>query len=223
MSAPRAHPDPRLVARMRRLRWTSFVLVSAAYVLSFFHRIAPNAIAGELRTAFEASGAELGVLAARGDGTVVFDADEEAEFGKAVATMDLARAGGASTIVVLTAPLAAEARAVGGSVRALAKVVGPRLGPNELDKAVEILGRQTHDEIAAQFDVRDLYGRRPAEHALDLERLRDVVERNPNEPALAFLYGYELWFNGRKKEALPFLERAAKGAVDPTPIKRFLN
>jgi biopolymer transport protein TolR len=45
------------------------------------------------------------VLAAKGDRTVFFDAEEEAEFGKAVATMDLAREGGASTIAVLTAPL----------------------------------------------------------------------------------------------------------------------
>jgi sugar phosphate permease len=56
--------DPDVLARMRRVRWTSFALVCAAYVLSFFHRIAPNAIAGELRDAFHASGAELGVLAA---------------------------------------------------------------------------------------------------------------------------------------------------------------
>lgn len=48
---------------MRRLRWTAFALVSAAYVLSFFHRIAPAAIAGELRAAFDASGAALGALA----------------------------------------------------------------------------------------------------------------------------------------------------------------
>jgi sugar phosphate permease len=60
-SAPR---DPALLARMRRLRWTAFVLVGAAYVLSFFHRIAPGAITGELRAAFGASGAELGALAA---------------------------------------------------------------------------------------------------------------------------------------------------------------
>jgi biopolymer transport protein TolR len=46
------------------------------------------------------------VLAAKGDRTVFFDADEEAEFGKAVTTMDLARAGGANPIAVLTAPLA---------------------------------------------------------------------------------------------------------------------
>ena len=49
---------------MRRLRWTAFALVSSAYVLSFFHRIAPAAIAGELRGAFGASGAALGALAA---------------------------------------------------------------------------------------------------------------------------------------------------------------
>jgi sugar phosphate permease len=61
--APRAL-DSASLARMRRLRWTSFVLVSAAYVLSFFHRIAPAAIASELRAAFDASGAELGALAA---------------------------------------------------------------------------------------------------------------------------------------------------------------
>jgi len=49
---------------MRRLRWTAFALVGAAYVLSFFHRIAPAAIAGELREAFGATSAELGALAA---------------------------------------------------------------------------------------------------------------------------------------------------------------
>jgi sugar phosphate permease len=49
---------------MRRLRWTAFALVSAGYVLSFFHRIAPAAIAGELRAAFGASAAALGALAA---------------------------------------------------------------------------------------------------------------------------------------------------------------
>jgi biopolymer transport protein TolR len=50
------------------------------------------------------------VLAAKGDRTVFFDAEEEAEFGKAVSTMDLARAGGASTIAVLTAPMAPAAQ-----------------------------------------------------------------------------------------------------------------
>jgi biopolymer transport protein ExbD/biopolymer transport protein TolR len=46
------------------------------------------------------------MLAAKGDRTVFFDASEDAEFGKAVHTMDLAREGGASTIAVLTEKLA---------------------------------------------------------------------------------------------------------------------
>jgi biopolymer transport protein ExbD/biopolymer transport protein TolR len=45
------------------------------------------------------------VLAASGQRTVFFDAAEKAEFGRTVAAMDLARAGGAATIVVLTDPL----------------------------------------------------------------------------------------------------------------------
>jgi sugar phosphate permease len=46
------------------LRWSAFLLVAAAYVLSFFHRVAPAAIADELQRAFAASGAALGSLAA---------------------------------------------------------------------------------------------------------------------------------------------------------------
>jgi biopolymer transport protein TolR len=46
-----------------------------------------------------------GFLAAKGQRTVFFDADNDAEFGPAVECMDLARAGGASTIAVLTDPI----------------------------------------------------------------------------------------------------------------------
>jgi biopolymer transport protein ExbD/biopolymer transport protein TolR len=45
------------------------------------------------------------VLAFKGQRTIFFDADEDAEFGKAVRTMDLARGGGAETIAVVTEPL----------------------------------------------------------------------------------------------------------------------
>jgi biopolymer transport protein TolR len=45
------------------------------------------------------------VLAGTGQRTVFFDADDEAEFARAVEVMDLARGGGAATIAVLTAPL----------------------------------------------------------------------------------------------------------------------
>ncbi len=49
---------------MRRLRWTAFLLLALAYVLAFFHRVAPASIAAELQLAFNASGAMLGGLAA---------------------------------------------------------------------------------------------------------------------------------------------------------------
>jgi biopolymer transport protein ExbD/biopolymer transport protein TolR len=46
------------------------------------------------------------VLAFKGQRTVFFDADEDADFGNAVKAMDLARGGGAATIAVVTEPLA---------------------------------------------------------------------------------------------------------------------
>lgn len=49
---------------MRRLRWSAFLLLVLAYVLAFFHRVAPAAIAAELQRDFHASGAVLGGLAA---------------------------------------------------------------------------------------------------------------------------------------------------------------
>jgi sugar phosphate permease len=50
--------------RMRRLRWTSYMLVVVGYMLAFFHRMAPAAIATDLQQSFLASGAALGALAA---------------------------------------------------------------------------------------------------------------------------------------------------------------
>lgn len=50
--------------RLYRLRWTAFAIVGAAYVLSFFHRFAPAAIASDLQQTFHTSGAALGSLAA---------------------------------------------------------------------------------------------------------------------------------------------------------------
>jgi sugar phosphate permease len=50
--------------RMRRIRWTSYTLVVLGYMLAYFHRMAPAAIATDLQQSFEASGAALGALAA---------------------------------------------------------------------------------------------------------------------------------------------------------------
>lgn len=50
--------------KLHRLRWAAFALVVLAYILSFFHRFAPAAIASDLQQAFQAGGAALGALAA---------------------------------------------------------------------------------------------------------------------------------------------------------------
>lgn len=50
--------------KIRRLRWIAFTLLALCYMLAFFHRMAPAAIAGELQRDFDASGAALGGLAA---------------------------------------------------------------------------------------------------------------------------------------------------------------
>lgn len=46
------------------VRWLVFTLGAGAFFLSFFHRVAPGAIAGELAGAFDTTGALLGALAA---------------------------------------------------------------------------------------------------------------------------------------------------------------
>jgi len=59
-AAPTALPDARFV----RARRVVFGIVLASFVLSFFHRTAPAAIAGELTRAFAINSAVLGTLAA---------------------------------------------------------------------------------------------------------------------------------------------------------------
>lgn len=56
--------NPDQERQLSRLRWSAFVIVVLAYMLSFFHRFAPAAISGDLQQSFHASGAELGGLAA---------------------------------------------------------------------------------------------------------------------------------------------------------------
>jgi sugar phosphate permease len=56
--------SPAQKSQFHSLRWAAFVLVVLAYILSFFHRFAPAAIASDLQHDFQASGAALGGLAA---------------------------------------------------------------------------------------------------------------------------------------------------------------
>ncbi len=76
---------------------------------------------------------------------------------------------------------------------------------------------------ATLFDPRDLYEGNAADFALDLEKLHQAADRSPEEPALSFLYGYELWLNGRRDEARKSFERTLVNSADPAPIRLFLN
>lgn len=58
---------PPSAAQLRRtswLRWSSYALLIVAYMLGYFHRMAPAVLSGELQAAFQTSGAALGILAA---------------------------------------------------------------------------------------------------------------------------------------------------------------
>lgn len=46
------------------LRWTGYGFLILAYMMGYFHRMAPAVLSGELQLAFQASGTALGVLAA---------------------------------------------------------------------------------------------------------------------------------------------------------------
>ena len=50
--------------RASRLRWAGYGLLIFAYMMGYFHRMAPAVLSGELQIAFQASGTALGVLAA---------------------------------------------------------------------------------------------------------------------------------------------------------------
>ncbi|OQA33033.1 MAG: putative sulfoacetate transporter SauU [Betaproteobacteria bacterium ADurb.Bin341] len=60
----RAILSPSDLLRMRRARWITFGLLALAFMLAFFHRLAPAVLSSELQQAFRTSGAELGMLAA---------------------------------------------------------------------------------------------------------------------------------------------------------------
>jgi hypothetical protein len=69
----------------------------------------------------------------------------------------------------------------------------------------------------------NLYGADHADFAEHLRRLREALDRNPEDPVLLFLYAYQLWFDGRQAEARPLFQKAAGLVADPTFIDRFLR
>lgn len=61
MNPARTTPD---YARFVRARWTVYGILVVSYMLVFFHRMAPGAVAAELMQTFQTTGAALGSLAA---------------------------------------------------------------------------------------------------------------------------------------------------------------
>ncbi len=76
---------------------------------------------------------------------------------------------------------------------------------------------------ASEFAPRSLYGSRTAAFERHLAALADQVDKNPNDASLLFLLGYQLWFDGRREQAVPLLRRAAALSVDTEHLKGFLQ
>ena len=73
------------------------------------------------------------------------------------------------------------------------------------------------------FRAVELYGDGVAEYAAHLLRLERTLERHPRDPVLLFLYGYQLWFDGRKDEAGEFFRRALVDTAAPAAVECFIR
>lgn len=78
------------------------------------------------------------------------------------------------------------------------------------------------DWSSVRFATRDLYGNNFGLFDLHLQELKNTLAQRPEDPALLFLYGYQLWFDGRRRDATPILEKAAVRSLTPEPIQTFL-
>jgi hypothetical protein len=56
-----------------------------------------------------------------------------------------------------------------------------------------------------------------------LQRLKQVVDRDAKNPVYVFLYAYQLWFDGRRAEAVPLFQKARAWVADPSAIDAFLR
>jgi exopolyphosphatase/guanosine-5'-triphosphate,3'-diphosphate pyrophosphatase len=83
------------------------------------------------------------------------------------------RAAVAEAFAGVTPPLPGGALVVGGSARALRRVAGPRLGPDELAHAVDLLARCRVREVARRYDV----GKRRAPLLLAAALILEEVQR----------------------------------------------
>ncbi len=77
--------------------------------------------------------------------------------------------------------------------------------------------------VRCRYRADELYGPHGEEFKEHLARLEDTLARHPMDSHLLVLYGYQLWFSGRKDEARVVFQRAAKTSANPAIIELFLN
>ncbi len=74
---------------------------------------------------------------------------------------------------------------------------------------------------AAAFNPTEPYGDNPERFTVHLTALKKAVAENPNQAALEFLLGYQLWFSGEKVEANKLFRAAERRLGMPGPIALF--
>jgi predicted Zn-dependent protease len=79
------------------------------------------------------------------------------------------------------------------------------------------------DWPSAQFRPSELYGQHADDFKQQVLFLQDTLAQAPQDPVLLLLLAYELWFDGRRDEAVPLFQRAAVTAPDKTFINAFLR
>lgn len=75
----------------------------------------------------------------------------------------------------------------------------------------------------ARFVSRELYWKKPEVFDDHLNALRQAAAEFPNDAALAFLLGHQLWFDGKRDEAKVLFQKAATLAKGQTPADLFLK
>jgi hypothetical protein len=77
---------------------------------------------------------------------------------------------------------------------------------------------------AGSFRPRmELYQGIEPDFDLHLKRLRETAEKHADVYAFQFLLGHELWFDGRRAEAMIFFQKARPLAADPVFVDAFLK
>src|SRR5262249_55203528 len=75
----------------------------------------------------------------------------------------------------------------------------------------------------SRFRPLEMYEDGVAEYADHLLKLEETLQRHPLDPVLLFLYGYQLWFDGRKDEAGPYFRRALATTAQRNVVERFIR